>query len=96
MVLCHLTGFSNLAEASSWDQQRVEIREGEDLSLSCRVEELGTLDVVRVTHITNKQSVTVTDNSNVKYPFYKLLRYKVYYELEGSVGTVNMHYRGGS
>lgn len=97
LVSMSLTGCSTLTEASSsWSRQSVEIREGEDLSLSCRVEGFGWLDVVRVTHTSNKQSTTITDNSNVKHPFKKLLRYKVHYELNGTVATVNIHYRGGS
>lgn len=77
-----------------WDNSNVEVKEGDDLSLSCKVSGLGNIDVVRIVRKTSKQTTTITDNANVKLPFRGLPQYKVHYRLNGNVGTVHLRFRG--
>lgn len=97
VLLLLISGFSISSLATEfpvWDNSNVEVKEGDNLSLSCKVSGLGNIDVVRIVHKTSKQTATVTDNANVKLPFRGLPQYKVHYRLNGNVGTVHLHFRG--
>ena len=83
---------------AAWDRPAVEVKAGEELSVQCTVSGLEFLDVVRVVHATDDRTLTIVDSSNVKAPFTRLPRYKIYYDYDDGSGngTVRLNYRGES
>ena len=57
---------------------------------------LDLLSVVRVRKLNEEfqTSMIITDNDDVKYPFFQLSRYSVRFEVVGDTGTVTIEYRG--
>ena len=73
----------------------VVAKRGDNVTVSCTVLRLELLDVIRIVFTyDNVTFLPLADNGDVKLPFARLARYRVYHEHEHDAATVTVEYRG--
>jgi len=85
-----------------WDQKSQDVRQGDNVTMTCTVTGATLLDVVRLTHqVTDDNSTStssrpsiVADNDVVKETFLALGRYRVLYHVINDTATLQLRIRG--
>ena len=85
-----------------WDQKSQDVRQGDNVTMTCTVTGVTLLDVVRLTHqvtddnstSTSTRSSIVADNDVVKETFLALGRYRVLYHVINDTATLQLRIRG--
>lgn len=90
-----------------WDQKSQDVRQGDNVTMTCTVTGVMPLDVVRLTHDVTADNYTsssssmsatssslVADNDVVKEAFSALGRYRVLYHVINDSATLQLRIRG--
>jgi hypothetical protein len=77
-----------------WDRRRVEVRQGDSLSVTCTVPRLDLMSVVRIERRDDDKHtrMTLADNDDVKAPFAGHPRYRIVFNQRHGVGTITVNY----
>jgi len=104
-VLC-IAGVNDKSPSVYWDQKSQDVRQGDNVTMTCTVTSVMLLDVVRLTHdVTDDNSTSATrtsaatsslvaDNDVVKEAFSSLGRYRVLYHVVNRSATLQLRIRG--
>ena len=98
-------GVNEKGPSAYWDQKSHDVRQGDNITMTCTVTGVTVLDVVRLTHyVTDHQNSTagsssttsslVSDNDAVKEEFVALDRYRVLYHVIDGTATLQLRIRG--
>jgi hypothetical protein len=81
-------------QGASWDQEVVDVRQGDNVTVTCSVTGVDMLSVVRLVHSHHSTSVLISDNDVVKKQFVQLGRYRVLYHIFDKTATLIVQITG--
>ena len=96
------SGVNDKRPSVYWDQKSQDVRQGDNVTMTCTVTGVTLLDVVRLAHqVTDDNSTSastrssiVADNDVVKEVFLALGRYRVLYHVINDTATLQLRIRG--